>query len=125
MPTNAQPIIQVRDVTKIFDGRTVLDAIRLDVLAGETLVILGGSGSGKSTLLRLMIGNVRPDGGDIVRLRQKPVRHERRPRSTYRKSRRRAVSERGAVQFDDRGGQRRPAAARTHRSCRKRPSRSW
>jgi phospholipid/cholesterol/gamma-HCH transport system ATP-binding protein len=32
---------------------------------GETLVILGGSGSGKSTLLRLMIGNVRYDGGDI------------------------------------------------------------
>jgi phospholipid/cholesterol/gamma-HCH transport system ATP-binding protein len=60
--------IQVQDVTKIFGGRTVLDAIRLDVFEGETLVILGGSGSGKSTLLRLMIGNVRPDGGDVVGL---------------------------------------------------------
>lgn len=58
--------IQVQDVTKIYAGRTVLDAIRLDVNQGETLVILGGSGSGKSTLLRLMIGNVKPDGGDIV-----------------------------------------------------------
>ena len=38
----------------------------LDVYEGETLVILGGSGSGKSTLLRLMIGNVRLDGGDIL-----------------------------------------------------------
>lgn len=63
MPTTA---IQVQDVTKIFGTRTVLDAIRLDVVQGETLVILGGSGSGKSTLLRLMIGNVKPDGGDIV-----------------------------------------------------------
>ena len=49
-----------------YGGRTVLDAINLDVRQGETLVILGGSGSGKSTLLRLMIGNVRPDGGDIL-----------------------------------------------------------
>ena len=36
------------------------------MIEGETLVILGGSGSGKSTLLRLMIGNVRSDGGDII-----------------------------------------------------------
>jgi phospholipid/cholesterol/gamma-HCH transport system ATP-binding protein len=65
MPTVA---IQVQDVTKIFGDRTVLDAIRLDVNEGETLVILGGSGSGKSTLLRLMIGNLKPDGGDVIGL---------------------------------------------------------
>src|SRR3954469_25995208 len=58
--------IQVRDVTKVFGTRTVLNAINLEVRQGETLVILGGSGSGKSTLLRLMIGNVRPNGGDIL-----------------------------------------------------------
>src|SRR3954471_5729723 len=60
--------IQVLDVTKKFDDRTVLDAIRLDVYRGETLCILGGSGSGKSTLLRLMIGNLAPDGGDVMGL---------------------------------------------------------
>jgi phospholipid/cholesterol/gamma-HCH transport system ATP-binding protein len=64
----ANVAIQVQDVTKIFGGRTVLDAIRLDVFDGETLVILGGSGSGKSTLLRLMIGNIKPDGGDVIGL---------------------------------------------------------
>src|SRR5215469_7546122 len=58
--------IQVIDVTKRFAGTTVLDAIRLEVMEGETLVILGGSGSGKSKLLRLMIGNICYDGGDIV-----------------------------------------------------------
>ena len=72
MPPTA---IQVDSVTKIFAGQTVLDGIRLEVYEGETLVILGGSGSGKSTLLRLMIGNIVPDGGDIIihngkRLRQ-------------------------------------------------------
>lgn len=58
--------IQVCDVTKLYDGRPVLDQIRLDVRRGETLVILGGSGSGKSTLLRLMIGNVHVNGGAII-----------------------------------------------------------
>jgi len=62
----SEPVIQVMDASKTFDGRGVLDAIRLDVMRGETLVILGGSGSGKSTLLRLMIGNVQCDGGDIL-----------------------------------------------------------
>jgi phospholipid/cholesterol/gamma-HCH transport system ATP-binding protein len=59
-------VIEVMDASKRFDGRTVLDAIRLDVIDGETLVILGGSGSGKSTLLRLMIGNMHTDGGEIL-----------------------------------------------------------
>jgi phospholipid/cholesterol/gamma-HCH transport system ATP-binding protein len=62
----AETAIQVDSVTKIYDGRVILDAIKLDVAQGETLVILGGSGSGKSTLLRLMIGNVIPDSGDVV-----------------------------------------------------------
>jgi phospholipid/cholesterol/gamma-HCH transport system ATP-binding protein len=63
MPT---PAIQVQDVTKYFGRTRVLDGVRLDVMQGETLVILGGSGSGKSTLLRLMIGNLPYHGGDIV-----------------------------------------------------------
>ncbi len=60
--------IEVRDVTKIYGTRKILDAIRLEVFEGETLVIMGGSGSGKSTLLRLMIGNVLPNGGDVIGL---------------------------------------------------------
>jgi phospholipid/cholesterol/gamma-HCH transport system ATP-binding protein len=63
MPSTA---IRVSGVTKVFGTRKVLDAINLEVRQGETLVILGGSGSGKSTLLRLMIGNERANGGDIL-----------------------------------------------------------
>jgi phospholipid/cholesterol/gamma-HCH transport system ATP-binding protein len=80
------PAIQVHDVTKVYAGRTVLDAIRLDVMQGETLVILGGSGSGKSTLLRLMIGNVRCDGGDIVGLGRSLVGMTDAQMDAYRKS---------------------------------------
>jgi phospholipid/cholesterol/gamma-HCH transport system ATP-binding protein len=63
-----QAAIEVQGATKIYDGRVILDAIKLDVIDGETLVILGGSGSGKSTLLRMMIGNACCDGGDIIAL---------------------------------------------------------
>jgi len=58
--------IQVQNVSVSFGEQKVLNGIALDVRQGETLVILGGSGSGKSTLLRLMIGNIRPDSGDIL-----------------------------------------------------------
>lgn len=61
-----EPIISVRNLVKKFDGRTVLDGINLDVMPGETMVIMGGSGSGKSTLLRLMIGSLKPDEGSAL-----------------------------------------------------------
>src|SRR3954465_4959616 len=64
----ADTAIQVQGVTKKYGTKVVLDAIRLDVFQGETLVILGGSGSGKSTLLRLMIGNVSYNSGENVGL---------------------------------------------------------
>ncbi|MCC6429065.1 MAG: ABC transporter ATP-binding protein [Phycisphaerales bacterium] len=59
-------MISCRGVVKKFDGRTVLDGIDLDVMPGETMVIMGGSGSGKSTLLRLLIGAIKPDAGQIM-----------------------------------------------------------
>jgi phospholipid/cholesterol/gamma-HCH transport system ATP-binding protein len=61
----AEPIIRVRELVKQFDGRTVLDGVSVDVVPGETLVIMGGSGCGKSTLLRCLIGAIRPERGSI------------------------------------------------------------
>ena len=83
MPDTA---IQVIDVTKRFGAQTVLDSIRLDVYQGETLVVMGGSGSGKSTLLRLMIGNLRPDSGDIIALGDNLCRMTPPQLADYRKS---------------------------------------
>lgn len=62
--------IRLRGVVKSFDGRTVLEGIDLDVVEGETMVIMGGSGCGKSTLLRMMIGSLHPDTGAISILDQ-------------------------------------------------------
>ncbi len=43
----------------------MLDGIDLDVMPGETMIIMGGSGSGKSTLLRTIIGSMRPEEGTV------------------------------------------------------------
>ena len=81
-----KPAIEVHDVTKVYGSRTILNKINLDVLEGETLVIMGGSGSGKSTLLRLMIGNVTPDGGQIIGLGQNICAMTEPELAQYRKS---------------------------------------
>ncbi len=78
--------IQVRNVTKRFGSKTVLDEICLDVNRGENLVILGGSGSGKSTLLRLMIGNLMPDGGEIMAMGKSLSRMSDAELDEYRRS---------------------------------------
>ncbi|WP_394843865.1 ATP-binding cassette domain-containing protein [Pendulispora brunnea] len=54
--TAQAPRIRFDDVSVVIGGRTVLDAISLDVAAGEHVAIVGPSGAGKSTLLGLLLG---------------------------------------------------------------------
>jgi sulfonate transport system ATP-binding protein len=51
-----RPTVQLRGLTRSFDGRRVLDGIDLDLPAGQFTALLGHSGSGKSTLLRAIAG---------------------------------------------------------------------
>ncbi len=58
--------IEVKNLTKTFDERKVLDDISFKVEDGETLAIVGFSGSGKSTILKLICGLLTPDAGEIT-----------------------------------------------------------
>jgi len=63
--SESKPVIQVKEIVRSFGEQTVLNGVSLDVMPGETMVIMGGSGSGKSTMLRHMIGALIPDQGSI------------------------------------------------------------
>ena len=62
----SEPKISIRDIRKAFGPKQVLDGVRIDVAAGESVVVIGGSGTGKSVLLKHIIGLLRPDSGSIV-----------------------------------------------------------
>jgi phospholipid/cholesterol/gamma-HCH transport system ATP-binding protein len=69
MPT---PLIEFKNVTKRFDGRTVLERVNLKIFEGEVTTIIGLSGAGKSVLLKHIIGLLKPEEGTIL-FRGEPI----------------------------------------------------
>ena len=66
MPSlTTSPTLSVRDLTKRFGDRVVLEGFDLDVHAGEVVSILGANGSGKSTMLRCLSGLTKFDAGSV------------------------------------------------------------
>ena len=61
----AETILEVKNLSKRFDGATILDGLSLTIEQGEVLVIIGPSGCGKSTLLRCINGLESLDSGEI------------------------------------------------------------
>lgn len=59
-------MLVLKQVTKQFDGKTVLDHINLEVRKGSIALLLGSSGVGKSTVLRVLCGLETIDSGTIT-----------------------------------------------------------
>ncbi len=59
-------MIEIKNITKAYNGKPVIKGLSLVVPKGERIAIIGPSGSGKSTLLRLIMGLHRPDSGEIM-----------------------------------------------------------
>ncbi len=58
-------VVELRNVSKSFNGRKVLRRINLKIDVGDFLVIAGENGSGKSTLLRIICGLLIPEEGEV------------------------------------------------------------
>jgi putrescine transport system ATP-binding protein len=60
------PLLRIEGVVKKFGGFRAVDALSLDIRAGEFFALLGPSGCGKTTLLRMLAGFETPDDGRIL-----------------------------------------------------------
>lgn len=61
-----QPLIDLKNITKAFDGTVVLDDLNLSVKENTFVTLLGPSGCGKTTTLRIIGGFERPDQGTVI-----------------------------------------------------------
>jgi len=62
----ADPILEVRGITKTFGAVQASKDITLDLRHGEIHALIGPNGAGKSTLIKQICGNLRPDAGQVM-----------------------------------------------------------
>ena len=62
----SEPLLSVRNLTKIFGGLVAVDNVSFDVARGEVVGLLGDNGAGKSTLIKCISGVHAADDGEIV-----------------------------------------------------------
>lgn len=58
--------MEIRNISKSYDGERVLENVSLHIPDGEAVVISGPSGRGKTTFLRIVMGLEKPDSGEII-----------------------------------------------------------
>ncbi|MCT1451758.1 ABC transporter ATP-binding protein [Corynebacterium sp. p3-SID1145] len=58
-------MLELKDISRAFDGRQVLDRVSFDVEPGEFVSLIGPSGAGKSTLFNIIAGLDTPDSGQV------------------------------------------------------------
>jgi Cu-processing system ATP-binding protein len=64
--------IELKSVTKRYGTTAAVDAVTLDLAAGQTVALVGHNGAGKTTLFKLMLGLTRPTAGEIRVLGEDP-----------------------------------------------------
>ena len=61
-----KPIIEIKNLSAGYDGRTVLHDVNLSIYERDFLGIIGPNGGGKTTLIKCILGLLKPTGGEII-----------------------------------------------------------
>ena len=64
---SGQMVFETENLTKSFDGKSVVRDVTTRVIRGDRIGLIGQNGSGKTTLLRLLMGELQPDSGEVRR----------------------------------------------------------
>ncbi|MBR0596632.1 sugar ABC transporter ATP-binding protein [Sinanaerobacter chloroacetimidivorans] len=72
-PGSNAPLLEMRDITKMFPGVVALSHVNLVVRQGEIHLLLGENGAGKSTMIKTIMGINKPEGGEMLWM-GKPVK---------------------------------------------------
>ena len=78
----AEPLLELRGVSKSFGGLTCIDGLDLHVDEHEILSVIGPNGAGKTTLFNLITGIYAPDAGEIELRRARACSGSSRTRSS-------------------------------------------
>ncbi len=80
-----EPYIRFKEVSKAFNGNSVLDKVSFQVNPGETVCIVGRSGVGKSVALHHIMGFLKPDSGRVIVAREDITDYPEREMQRIRK----------------------------------------
>jgi lipopolysaccharide export system ATP-binding protein len=61
-----ETLLYTRGLKKVYDGRAVVNGVDIEVKRGEIVGLLGPNGAGKTTTFYMIVGLVRPNGGEVV-----------------------------------------------------------
>ena len=63
--SSGKSVIKAKDISKSFDGRTIVNNFSIEILRGDRIGIVGPNGAGKSTLINLLTEGLEPDSGSV------------------------------------------------------------
>ncbi len=69
------PLVTLQNITLSFGGPPILKDVGLQIEPGERVCLIGRNGEGKSSLMRLIVGDLEPDGGTVMRQRGLRIAH--------------------------------------------------
>ena len=63
---NSEHLLEIKNLTKSYDSKRVVDGVNLNIKRGEVVGLLGPNGAGKTTTFYMVVGMLRPEKGKII-----------------------------------------------------------